>query len=134
MARSAHDPREVRLADLQLAIMRRLWQRGEAAVSDVHADLLAERGLATTTIATMLVKMEKKGLVTHRVEGRRYIYRPLVSEREVRRSMVSEIKDRLFEGDAVALVSHLLSEHDVDSDEIEELRNLIARHEREESR
>jgi len=51
------------LGDLQSAIMRILWQRGEASVNDVHSTLLDERGLAPTTIATMLKKMEAKGVV-----------------------------------------------------------------------
>ena len=46
------------LGDLQLAIMRVLWSQGEATVADVHRALLEERGLAPTTIATMLVKMD----------------------------------------------------------------------------
>ena len=100
----------------------------EAADAEVHERLHAERGLASTTIATMLMKMEKKGVVTHRTEGRRYIYRPTVSENEVARNMVAEIKDRLFQGDPVALVSHLLTEHDVDADELEDLKKLIASH------
>ena len=94
-------------------------------MSQVHQSLLAERGLAATTIATMLVKMEKKGVVTHRLEGRRYIYLPTASEDEVRRTMVDEITERLFEGSAVALVSHLLEQYEVKPKELEELRALI---------
>ena len=123
-----------KLGDLQLTILRRLWERKEASASDVHADLLEARGLAPTTIATMLKKMEAKGVVRHRVDGRRYLYRATVSEQEVTRNMVSEITDRLFEGDPVALVSHLLEEHEVDRREIEELKALIERHESREAR
>ena len=123
-----------KLGDLQLTILRRLWERKEASASDVHADLLEDRGLAPTTIATMLKKMEAKGVVRHRVDGRRYLYRATVSEQEVTRNMVSEITDRLFEGDPVALVSHLLEEHEVDRREIEELKALIERHETKEAR
>ena len=113
------------LGDLQLAIMRILWQRREAPVAEVHEALLEERGLAPTTIATMLKKMEDKGVVAHRSEGRRYIYRPTISEAQVRRSMVGELTERLFLGDATALVSHLLSEHDIDADELAEVRRLV---------
>ena len=113
------------LGDLQLAIMRILWARGEASASEVHQALWDERGLAPTTIATMLVKMEKKGVVTHRAEGRRYLYSPTVSEQEVTRSMVAQLAERLFEGDVPAFVSHLLSEHDIDPDELAELEELI---------
>ena len=115
------------LGDLQLAIMRVLWERSEASAAEVHRALWDERGLAPTTIATMLVKMEKKGVVTHRTEGRRYLYRPTVSEAEITRSMVGQLAQRLFEGDVHALVSHLLSEHEIESGELEELKTLIER-------
>lgn len=114
------------LGDLQLAIMRILWSRGEASVADVHEALEPERGLALTTIATMLAKMEKKGVVDHRAEGRRFIYRPTVSEGQVRRSMVTDLTSQLFRGDVFALVNHLLSEHEIDARELDQLRGLIA--------
>lgn len=114
------------LGDLQLAIMRILWSRGEASVADVHEALEPERGLALTTIATMLAKMERKGVVDHRAEGRRFIYRPTVSEGQVRRSMVSDLTSQLFRGDVFALVNHLLSEHEIDARELDQLRSLIA--------
>ena len=116
-----------RLGDLQLAILRILWGYGEASVAEVHRVLEEERGLALTTVATMLTKMEAKGLVAHRAEGRKFIYQPLLSEGEVRRSMVGELTERLFGGDAVALVSHLLSEHELDPRELAELQAEAAR-------
>jgi len=120
----------VRLGKLQLAIMRVLWRRGEAAVAEVHEDLEAERDLAPTTVATMLVKLEHKGVVAHRTEGRRFIYRPLVDEELVRRSMVDDLTSQLFHGDITALVNHLLSEHSIEPQELAELRTLIRARER----
>ena len=125
-------PRTHHLGDLQLAIMRILWERGEAAVADVHDALKRERGLALTTIATMLRKLEHKGVVAHRLEGRQFIYRPVIEQHAVRRSMVRELTDRLFGGDPSALVSHLLSEREIDPDELPRLRKLISRREKEE--
>ena len=122
------------LGDLQLAIMRVLWSHGEATVADVHEALEPERGLALTTIATMLVKMEKKGVVDHRAEGRRFIYRPLISEGQVRRSMVADLSAQLFRGDVTAFVNHLLSEHDIDAAELKQVREIISAHEPKEDR
>jgi BlaI family transcriptional regulator, penicillinase repressor len=122
------------LGDLQLAIMRILWSRGEAMVAEVHEALEPERGLALTTIATMLTKMEKKGVVDHRAEGRRFIFRPLVSESQVTRSMVADLTSQLFRGDVTALVNHLLSEHDIDTRELAQLRDLISTRQRKEER
>ncbi len=122
------------LGELQLAIMRILWARGEATVAQVHQALEAERGLALTTIATMLSKMEKKGIVTHRSEGRLFVFQPEVSEEDVHCSMVAELTDRLFEGRASLLVSHLLSTQEIDPKEVAEIRRLIERHSRAEGK
>jgi BlaI family penicillinase repressor len=117
-------PRPI-LGDLQHAIMTVLWRRREATTADVHEALHAERGLALTTIATMLRKMEDKGLVLHRVDGRQFVYRPVVSEDQVRRSMVGELVGRLFGGDPRALVAHLVSENEIDPAEIQKLRRRL---------
>jgi predicted transcriptional regulator len=117
-----------KLGDLQLAIMRVRWARDEATVAEVHAALEPERGLAPTTIATMLTKMEDKGVVAHRTEGRRFVYHPTVSEPEVQRAMLAELTERLFLGDVTAVVSQLLDGRDVDAAELAELRALISRH------
>lgn len=115
---------DLELTDLQLAVMRALW-KGEAPVSDVHAALAAERGLALTTVATLLSRLEKAGLVGRRQDGRHFVYRALVTEEEVRRSMVSGLADRLFQGDLTALVSHLLEESEIASGDLERVRRLI---------
>ena len=117
------------LGDLQIAILRILWLQGEATVADVHRVLHRDRGSAPTTVATMLVKMERRGVVAHRTEGRRFVYRAMVSESEVRRSMVGELADRLFAGNPSALVAHLLSQHEIEPDELDDLRRLIERSE-----
>jgi predicted transcriptional regulator len=113
------------LGDLQHAIMAVLWARGEATTADVHEALREDRGLALTTIATMLRKMEEKGVVAHRVEGRQFVYQPKVSEDQVRRSMVGELVGRLFGGDPKALVAHLVSENEIEPEELEELRRRL---------
>jgi predicted transcriptional regulator len=102
-----------------------LWDRGEATAADVHAALQEERGLAPTTIATMLRKMEDKGVVAHRSEGRQFVYRPMVTRAEIRESMVGELVERLFGGDARALVAHLVSENEIDPTELARLRERV---------
>lgn len=114
------------LGDLQLAIMQVLWTEGEATVSEVHQALFEERRLAPTTIATMLRKMEQKGVVAHRPEGRQFVYRAAIDRSEVHRSMVSDLVKRLFAGDPRALVSHLVEEGEVEIAEIDGLRRTLA--------
>ena len=113
------------LSGLQMAIMRALWAQGEASVNGVQTALKHERGLAITTIATMLTRLEADGLVTHRSEERHYVYRPLVTEAQVRHSMVTDLVDRLFHGDSSAMISHLLTESSVNDSDLESIKALL---------
>ncbi|MEO0481574.1 MAG: BlaI/MecI/CopY family transcriptional regulator [Planctomycetota bacterium] len=110
--------------DLQLAILTVLWEQGEATTARFH-EALTERKLALTTIATMLRKMDDRGLVRHRREGRALVYSAAVDESEVRRSMVDDVVDRLFSGDPSSLVHHLVSEGEIDLDELDALRQRV---------
>jgi BlaI family penicillinase repressor len=117
-----------RLGDLQLQIMQVLWQRHQATVAEVHADLTRQRPFAYTTIATMLRKMETRHLVTHHVEGRTFIYRAAVDASSVSGGMAEHLLNRFFEGRLADLVSHLLSTREVSRAELSRLERLIAEH------
>jgi predicted transcriptional regulator len=113
------------LTDLQAAVMDVLWQRGEATATQVHAALREERGLAPTTVSTILSRLEKYGLLAHRTEGRQYVYRPLVSQSEARRSQLTALIDRFFQGNPADLVYHLINESDVDDEDMERILALV---------
>ncbi|MBL8749008.1 MAG: BlaI/MecI/CopY family transcriptional regulator [Planctomycetes bacterium] len=117
------------LGELQLAILRSLWQAGESSVAEVHG-ALRDRRLALTTIATMLRKMEDKGLVSHRENGRQFLYRAKVDPDLVQKNLVGELVTRLFDGDPLALVSHLLRAGEIELDELDDLRRQVADAER----
>ncbi len=118
--------KDVQLSDLQLAIMRVLWDRGEASAAEVHEQLLPSRELAPTTVATVLSRLEKRSLVAHRTQGRQYIYSACIDESLVRRSMVARLTDFFFGGDQAALVSHLVEDQQIGEHELAALKQLIA--------
>ena len=115
-----------RLGDLQLKIMQALWEQQEATVFQVLAALSDYGELAYTTVATMLRKMEARGLVAHRTEGRSFIYRARVAAQDVSRSMADHLVDRLFEGRLLDVVNHLLTTREVSREELRQLERLIA--------
>ena len=115
-----------RLGDLQLKIMKLLWERGEATVAEVHQSVALERELAYTTVATMLRKMEARNLVAHREEGRSFVYRAAVRSDAVTRGMADHLIERLFEGSLADMVSHLLTHREVTREELSKLEKLIA--------
>ena len=119
------DAGDIALSDLQLDVMRVLW-RGETSVADVAAELAVRRGLAHTTVATVLTRLAKRDLVAARRDGRQLVYRALVDESQVRRSMVGGLIQSLFRCDPQALLAHLVSEEDVAGGDLEKVQALLA--------
>ncbi|MEO6065207.1 MAG: BlaI/MecI/CopY family transcriptional regulator [Lysobacterales bacterium] len=116
---------EVSLSDLQLAVMRVLWDRREASTTDVVEAMSRPRTLAHTTVATLLTRLERRGLLTVRRDGRQLYYRARVSEDAVRRSMVGSLLGNLFGGDARALVAHLVRDDEVAPGDMQRIKELL---------
>jgi BlaI family penicillinase repressor len=115
------------LSDLQITLMRVFWSRPSASAAEVVAELRATRPLAHTTVATLLSRLEKRGLLLAIREGRQVAYRAAVSQQDVRRSMVSALLAGLFDGEARGLLSHLVDQRSIGADELAEIRTALAR-------
>lgn len=119
--------RDIALSDLQIAVMRVLWERGEASVADIAAIVSEQRGLKYTTVATLLTRLERRGAVAQRRQSRQLIYRAKISEPQARRSMVADLIDSLFGGDARALVAHLVEESEIAPGDLQRVRQRLAK-------
>jgi len=113
------------LSDLQLAVMRVLWDRGEASVAEVQLAMKRSRPLAITTVSTLLARLEKKGIVSHRSAGRTFVYQARVSELDMRRKAISGVIRNLFRGNPSEVVGQILSERDVSEEDLERMRRMI---------
>jgi len=114
----------MKIDQLQTLVIRTLWQLREATAAQVRDALKSEREFALTTIGTVLSRLEKKNLVTHSVKGRQYVYKPMVSEAEARRQIISGVVEQLFGGETYELVSYLVKETDFNSNELGELMEM----------
>ena len=116
---------EPRLSGLQLSLLRALWDQGEGTVQSIRLALEGERPLAATTVATLLKRLEKRGLVSHRTEGRSFVYRAEKSAEEIERTLVTGLVDDLYGGKAEALFARLLSSDLVPGADLARIRALI---------
>ena len=118
-------PERHELTELQLAILHLLWDRGEATVAELWEALYEERGLAQTTVATLVTRLQRRGIVARRTRDRQFVYRATITEADVQHSMVNELTERLFAGDPAALVSHLISASDMSPGDLARVKRMI---------
>jgi BlaI family transcriptional regulator, penicillinase repressor len=106
----------------ELEILKVLWDHGPASVRTVFERLEVDKDLAYNTVQTLLRIMEEKGLVTHRAQGRTFVYTPCFS----RDDSTARFLDRVFDGAAEELVQSLLRSEKLSAAELDRLHGLIA--------
>jgi predicted transcriptional regulator len=118
--------RSITLTDAELRLMRVLWERGESAVSEMVAAIAEATPLAYTSVLTTIRILETKGYVTHRQEGRAFLYSPCVAQHEASRSEVRHVLQRFFGNSRENLLLSLLGDDDITPAELNRLRQAIA--------
>jgi predicted transcriptional regulator len=116
------------LTDQQLAILQEVWTRGEPTANEIHQALETTAGLARGTVGTMLHRLERQGILTHRPEGREFRYRVAVTREEVMAARLHGLVGGLFGGDLTAMVSFAVSTADARKGDLEKLRKLLDDH------
>jgi BlaI family transcriptional regulator, penicillinase repressor len=110
--------------------MKILWERGESTVNEITDALPKKIAIAYTSVLTTIRILEHKGYVTHRKEGRAF-YTPVIEEEEASQSEVRHVLSRFFGNSRERLVLSLLGDKDVTPEELDRLKEAIARTEAE---
>jgi predicted transcriptional regulator len=106
--------------------MKVLWDRGESTVADMVTATSDEGELAYTSVLTTIRILETKGYVSHRQEGRAFLYSTSVGELEAGRSEVRHVLQRFFGNSRERLLLSLLGDNEVSPDELKRLKQAIA--------
>src|SRR5215510_6345995 len=101
-----------------MEVARLLWQLGEASVRQVHEAFPLERQMDFTTVQTYLRRLENKGYAKAKLDGRTRIYSPRVRPRTVIRETIDDLVERLFGGETMPLVRHLIEERGIEAGDL----------------
>ena len=104
--------------------MKVVWEREQATVRDVYQALLEKRKVAYTTVMTMMKILQQKGYLKKSQEERAYVYRAAQPKRQVIGAMVRDFINRVFNGSAEPLLVHLVEEHHLTQEDLEEIAQL----------
>ena len=120
MARDTNQPTK-----RELAILKVLWDLGEGTVRQVYEKLREELPIVQNTVQAFLRTMEEKGLVTHRKDGRSFVYRPVEPKEATSQQLLSGLLDRVFDGAMDELVESALAVRAPTPEEVQRLRDLV---------
>ena len=119
--------RGLQISDSEWDVMEPIWAVGACTAADVIKQLRATHDWNHSTIRTLLARLVEKGALEYDVDGSRYIYRAAVSRQRCVRQEGRTFLDKVFDGDVGALLAHFVADAALDDDQIEQLRQLLAR-------
>jgi len=115
----------VKLGPVQLRIMRLLWKNQRATARELTEELNQSEPIAHSTVQTLLRQLEAKGAVAHEKEQRTFFFFPIVKEDKVKKSASKDLIQNVFGGNVGGLVSYLLENEKLSSDELAEIKRLV---------
>ena len=115
------------LTPAQREIMEIIWERGELSASEVRRILSQTRPVARNTVRTLIERMEEKGWITHRPDGRTFLY-SAAQQRNVRIGQkVREVIETVCGGSPEALVTALLDYRGLSPAELARIRQMLSK-------
>ena len=109
----------------ELEVARVVWDLKSATVRQVHEEISSRKEIDFSTVQTYLRRLEKKGYVKTKLDGRIRVYSSRIKATTVIRETVNDLVDRLFAGETMPLMKHLIEDGKVSTDEIAQLKSLI---------
>lgn len=113
------------LTDVELEVMQILWEKPNCSSDEIRLSMPGEDKRKDSTMRTILGIMEKKGYVTHSVEGRTYHYRPLIRRETAQRSATMRLVDKVFDGSPKLMLQCLLDSGELDEKTLDEVQGLL---------
>lgn len=127
-------PKRAAISRGELDVAQAVWRLGEATVGQAFEALSERKEIDYSTVQTYLRRLEAKGYLKTRRQGRHKIYRARVGAGQVVRETVDDLLERLFGGEPLALWQHLIQERGITAEETRELRRMLADWEAEDDR
>ena len=114
------------IPDSELDVIKVLWDRGQGTVREILDTLKAAGRLwSYATVATLLDRLETKGMITSDRSELAFVYKPAVTEHEIQQKRVGSLVDKLYQGEPGLLVLHLLKSHPLDPKQATQVRALL---------
>lgn len=120
------------LSELEHLVMEAVWRRKSASAEEIREDLVARHPMKESTARTILKRLEDKGYVRHRVEGRTNVYSGIDAPQHVAARAVRQIIERFCGGSVEQLLVGMVNDDVVDERELQRLAQRIARRKQQE--
>ncbi len=114
-----------RISEAEWRVMKVLWAKAPASANEVIAALAGRCNWSHKTVRTLLARLVGKKALTYRKDGRTYLYRPLVDERQCVRVESRSFLQRVYGGALQSMLAAFLEDDELAPEQIAELKRML---------
>ena len=118
-------PTSAQPTEVEMQILRILWDLGPSPVREIHRRLEAAKGTSYSTTVKMLAVMLQKGLVKRDEQAQPHVYRPALTRAKTGKRMLDDLIEKVYQGSAMSLVLQALSSGKATKEELDEVRRML---------
>ena len=118
-------PASAQPTEVEMQILRILWELGPSPVRDIHRRLEAAKGTNYSTTVKMLAVMLQKGLLKRDEDAQPHVYRPALTRAKTGKRMLDDLIEKVYDGSAMSLVLQALSSRKATKAELDEVRQIL---------
>ena len=113
------------ISEAEFEVMKVIWADHPVSTNEVVEQLREKQDWSPKTIQTMLIRLEKKGAITHQKEGRVYVYSPLVEKEQYLAQESHSFLERFYEGALGQMVASFVEQDMLSAEEVAQLRLIL---------
>jgi BlaI family transcriptional regulator, penicillinase repressor len=118
-------PTSTQPTEVEMQILRILWELGPSPVREIHKRLEAAKGTNYSTTVKMLAVMLQKGMLKRDEDAQPHVYRPVLTRAKTGKRMLSDLIEKVYDGSAMSLVLQALSSGKATKEELDEVRRML---------
>jgi BlaI family transcriptional regulator, penicillinase repressor len=118
-------PTSTQPTEVEMQILRILWELGPSPVREIHKRLEAAKGTNYSTTVKMLAVMLQKGLVKRDEDAQPHVYRPALTRAKTGKRLLDDLIEKVYDGSAMSLVLQALSSRKATKEELDQVRRIL---------
>ena len=114
-----------RISEAEWEVMEIFWRRSPQTASEVFSALQSDTHWKSTTVRTLIARLQAKGILKYEIDGKRYLYSAVRSREECVEAASQSFLERIFGGSVQPLLLHFASRTRLSKRDAEKLRQLL---------
>lgn len=113
------------ISEAEFEVMEVIWEKEPVSTNEIVNAVIENHNWNMRTIHTLISRLDKKGAISHKKDGRTYIYSSIVEKKDYVKSKSKSFIEKFYDGAANKMVLNFIENNMLSQEDIQELKNIL---------